>query len=366
MKLICNGLDLSDAVLKVVKAVSSKQTNPILEGIKLTASKDTLTLLATDTELSIETSIRADILIEGAIVVPGKYFSDFIKKLDKEHIELSFLEGQLKIKYEDSDSMIQTMPADDFPVIDRDIDESSFTINQREFRDMVNKTAFSCCQDDSRPILKGCLLEIEDGLITCVALDGFRLAVAKKNIAAMSKNQRIICPQRALLEICRILEKDDEDITVTLKKNILKVESDNTCVTARLLEGEFINYKNIIPKDFMTGIVVNTQLFLQSVERASILARQDRYNLIKLDIREKHLSVISNSAIGNVNEIVPINLEGKDLTISLNSRYILEALRTVNEEYIRMNFNSSVSPCIIAPLSGEEFLYLILPVRTAA
>jgi DNA polymerase-3 subunit beta len=364
MKLICDGLDLSEAVLKVVKAVSGKTTNPVLEGIKITAKQNSLTLLATDTEISIEKTIKADVLIEGETLIPGKYFSEFVKKLDKQHIELSLFNEQLKIKYADSDSIMQVLNVEEFPIIDKNINEMSFTMKQKEFKDMVSKTAFCCCPDESRPILKGCLLEVEEGLITCVGLDGFRLAVVKKNIISMNGNVKVICPQRALTEICRILEKDDEEITVVIQKNLLKVEIDNTCITTRLLEGEFIGYKNIIPQEFVSSIVANREMMAESVERASILAKQDRNNLIKFDIKEKYLNILSASSIGNVNENIPINLDGKDLIIALNSRYILESLRAINDEFIRINFNSAVAPCIICPLSGEEYLYLILPVRT--
>ena len=364
MKLICDGLDLSEAILKVVKAVSVKTTNPILEGIKLTAKQNSLVLLATDMEISIEKTIKADVLIEGETVVPGKYFSEFVKKLDKEHIELSLFNEQLKIKYSDSDTIMQVLNAEDFPVIDKHENEMSFTMKQKEFKDMVSKTAFCCCQDESRPILKGCLLEVEDGLITSVGLDGFRLAIVKKNIISMSGKIKVICPQRALTEICRILEKDDEEITIGIQKNLLKVEIENTSITTRLLEGEFIDYKNIIPKEFSSSVVVNREMLAESVERASVLARQDRNSLVKFDIKEKFINILSTSSIGNVNENVLINLDGKDVVISLNSRYVSESLRALNDEFIRLNLNSSVAPCVICPISGDEYLYLILPVRT--
>ena len=219
MKVICDGLDLSDAVLKVSKALSVKASNPILEGIKIVAKGDSLTLIATDMELTIEKKIKADVLMEGETVVVGKYFVEFVKKLEKEQIELSRLyDGQLKIKYSDSESELQIFPAENFPKIEKDEQGSFIEITQKDFKEIVEKTAFACSADDSRPILKGCLFEINDNLLTAVALDGFRMAVCKKEVVSSGDFSAVI-PSRTLSEITRILDKDDNNLKVYLQKN---------------------------------------------------------------------------------------------------------------------------------------------------
>ncbi len=367
MKLICDGLDLSDAVLKVSKAIGVKKSNAILEGIHLIAKGDTLTLIATDLELSIERVIRADVMMEGEAVVNGKYFSDFVKKLEKEQIELSCLDGALlKIKYSDSESEIQVFNAEEFPKINKDFNENYFVINQKEFKNIIAKTVFACSQDDSRPILKGCLFEIENNKLTSVALDGFRMAVCKKDISSYSGDFKAIIPARTLMEISRLLEKDDEDIKVVLQKNNLMIEADNTTLISRLLEGEFIAYKQIIPTEFITNARVNTSMLLSSIERASILARTDRLSVVKFEIKEEYLNVSSRSEIGNVNENIVINMDGKDVTIAFNSKYILEFLKILDDEFITLYLNSAIAPCVIKPFEGDEFLYLVLPVRINA
>ena len=366
MKLICDGLDLSDAVLKVSKALSVKATNPVLEGIKITAKGDTLTLLATDMELTIEKQIKADVLMEGETVVVGKYFVDFSKKLEKEQVELCRLyDGQLQIKYSDSESELQVYPAESFPKIEKDENGQSFEISQSDFKNIVERTAFACSSDDSRPILKGCLFEINDGNLTAVALDGFRMAVVKKEVKATG-NIKAVIPARTLQEITRILDKDENTLKIYLQKNTLFVEVENTRLISRLIEGEFVKYNHILPTSFANTVTVNRQALLNSIDRASIVARNDRYNVVKFDIKEDVINISAKSEVGNVNENVNVNLNGKDMVIAFNGKYLMEYLKIINEDFINLNLNTPIDPCIITATGSERFLYLLLPVRINA
>ncbi len=366
MKLICDGLDLSDAVLKVSKALSVKAANPILEGIKITAKGDSLTLLATDLDLTIEKTIKADVLMEGETVVVGKYFVDFAKKLEKEQIELCRLfDGGLQIKYADSESELQVFPAENFPKIEKDEQGVSFELTQKELKEIVDRTVFACSVDDSRPILKGCLFEIENNQLTSVALDGFRMAVVKKPVIAEGDVKAVI-PSRALSEIVRLLDKDEQIIKILIQKNSLFVQVENTCLISRLVEGEFVKYNHILPNNFENTVTINRQALLSSIERASIVARNDRYNVVKFDIKENVMTVSSKSEIGNVNENVNIVLKGKDLQIAFNGKYLSEYLKVINDEFILLNLNTPIDPCVITPVGKEGFLYLVLPVRINA
>ena len=221
MKVLCDGLDLSDAVIKVSKALPVKSPNPVIEGIKITASGDSLTFLATDTELTIQKTIKADVLMEGETVVVGKYFVDFAKKLEKEQVELCRLfDGGLQIKYSESESELQVFSAESFPIIKNEEQENYFEIKQKDFKEIVEKTTFACSSDDSRPILKGCLFEIKDNLLTTVALDGFRMGIVKKEVKSGGDFKAVI-PARTLLEITRLLDKDDNEVKVYIQKNTL-------------------------------------------------------------------------------------------------------------------------------------------------
>ena len=366
MKIICDGLDLSDAVLKVSKALSVKAVNPILEGIKIVARGESLTLLASDMELTIEKTIKAEVLMEGETVVVGKYFVEFVKKLEKEKVELSKLDdGGLQIKYSDSESELQVFPAENYPKIEKVKDGDSFKLSQADFKKIVERTVFSCSTDDSRPILKGCLFEVENGNLTVVSLDGFRMAVVKKEVEA-SANFKVVIPARTLSEIVRLLEKEDDIMDIVLYNNSLFIEIGNTTLISRLIEGEFVKYNHILPTSFTNTVTVNKNALLSSIERASIVAKNDRYNIVKFDIKEENMGISAKSEVGNVNENVNINLAGKDMTIAFNGKYIAEFLKIINEDFINLNLNTPIDPCVFMPVGDKNFLYLVLPVRINA
>lgn len=364
MKFICDGLDLSDAVLKVVKATGTKiGLSPILEGIKILAKEDFVLLTATDLEISIEKKIKANVKKEGETVVPGKLFSEFVRKLEGEEIELTLNENLLKIKYMDAEGFLQCMSSKEYPKIERLKDCPSFAIIQKEFKDIVQKTEFAASTEETRPVLKGVLLELDEYEITAIALDGYRLSIAKKALEQKCNKTKIIIPSRHLAEISKLLNEDKNVMRVFIQKNLIMVDLEHTIITARLIEGEFINYKQIIPQEFNSIATINRQQFENALQRASILCDGDKNNLCKFEIKEKTLTLTSNSEKGNIKENISIALHGKDLLIAFNIRYFSEALNRINEEFIKLHFSSAVSPCIIKPAEGEDFLFLILPVR---
>lgn len=364
MKLICDGLDLSDAVLKVIKGTSNKTTNPILEGIKLVAEDNCLTLSATDLELSIEKKIKADIKIEGETVVPGRFFSEYIKKLTTEQIELTLNDkNQMSIKYADSFGTIQCLNSAEFPVIKKLEDSEFFEMTKRNFKSLINKAIFSVAQDDSRPLLKGCRFEVEDKIVKSIALDGYRLAFVKKPIVSTTANINVTVPSRSLNEIAKLIDDTDDLIKIHVQKNHLMVNIDETKIITRLLGGDFINYKQIIPVNFTTTVIINKDQLADALDRAGLLSRIDKNNVVKYDITDKVMVLRSKSEIGDIKENITIALQGKDLTIAFNARYFIEALRVISDEFIKLNFSSAVAPCIITSNDTDEYIYLILPVR---
>lgn len=364
MKIICDGLELSDALLVVSKGTSNKTTNPILEGIKLTADEDYLTLSATDLELSIEKTIHAEVKLEGETVVPGKLFNEYIKKLSNEQIELNLNEKNiLSIKYTDSVGKIQCLNAQEFPQIKKLDYNEYFEITKKELKELITKSIFSVAVEDSRPILKGCKLEVQDNTIKAVALDGYRLAVVKKNIVNSTNNFNVIVPARSLNEISKLLDDSNDIVKVYIQKNHLMIDLNETKITTRLLDGDYLNYRQIIPTNFNTSLILNTQQLSDALERASLLSRIDKNNLVKFDITDKVMVLSSRSELGDIKENITISLTGNDLTIAFNARYFSEALRVTNDEFLKLSFTSPVAPCVITPNEGDEFLYLILPVR---
>ena len=365
MKLICDGLDLADAVLKVIKATATKTTNPVLEGIKLVAEDECLRLSATDLELMIETTIKADVKLEGTAVVPGKFFSEYVRKLTNEQITLETCENnQLKLSYTDSEGFMQCLNAEEFPNIQKISNDEYFEIDKKEFVDAINKTIFSVSLDDSRPLFKGCYFEVSNDTLTVVALDGYRMSVVKKEIAHATSVTNFVVPAKSLSEITKVVDDKDENIKIYFQKQFVMIEQDGAVIISRLLDGEFINYKNLITQgDFTTVATANKKQLEEALDRTSLLARVERNNIAKFEIKDKTLGISSNSEIGNIHENVTISLSGADLVTAFNSRYFIECLKVINNEFINLNFTTAIAPCIIKPCEGEEFLFLILPVR---
>ena len=249
MKFVCNGMVLSDAAFTVVKACAVKTLTPVLECIKIEAKNDILTLTAYDGEISIEKKINAEVLEEGEICVNGKFFSDFIGKISFAEVVIDSDEKGITIEYGDNETYMQTLPASDFPAIkEKDISEDTyFEIKESSLKELISKVVFCSATDDSRPILKGCLLEAKDGVLTATALDGFRMACSYKEITG-GTDIKIVCPARTLTEISRMLD-GEEPLKIYADRNLLSVAVKDTVITSRLYAGEFVRKENIYPID---------------------------------------------------------------------------------------------------------------------
>ncbi len=366
MKFAVETTDLSGAVITVSKACATRTTVAVLECIKITAKNDVLTLLATDGELAIEEKLHAEVLEEGEVCVPGKTFTDFICKLSEREIIVNTCEKGVEIKYGDSVSYIQVLSSDDFPELNFNINENNFSIKQKNFKDLIAKTVFCCATDDSRPILKGCLIEADGEKLTATALDGYRLAVGSEEIISSSGKLKVVCPARTLLEISKLLPEDEENLTVYTQSGMMMVKIGATVLTSRLYQGEFINRNSIIPKEFTTEVVIKKSHIEDSIGRASVLIKGDKNNLIIMDIKNDGILITSSSDMGGVNERVAANINGKDIKIAMNSKFVYDAVKAIDDEEVIMNFNSPISPFICTKRDDKDYLYLILPVRTTA
>lgn len=290
--------------------------------------------------------------------------SELVRKMGSQQVELECLDEKvLNIKYMDSESKIMLFKTDEYPKFIDNEYENVFSMMQSQLKDMVNKTAFCAAIDDTRPILKGCLLKVKGKDISFVAIDGLRLAITKKQLSVPSGDINVVIPARALNEISKLMNDNDEIVTISLNNKKIMADMGHTKVIAQLLEGEFVNYERIIPRDSVTEIKVNREQFEQTLDRVSIISRNVQANLIKIEIAENVMKIDANAEIGNINEKVPISLQGKDMRLAINSKFLADCLKAIDSEYLKMNFSSSIQPCTITPINGDEFLYLILPVR---
>lgn len=363
MKIVCQQQDLSKALNTVQKAVTNRTTIPILKGILLETTDDNiLRLSASDLDLSIEKKIKVETKIKGSVVVSAKLFTDIIRKLPEGEIQLEVEENNVIIKSYHSEFNIIGQKPEDFPKINNALTNNFMDINKELFKNMIKQTAFSASIDESRGIITGVLIEIEKENLNMIALDGFRMAVRKENIKSKI-NKKIIIPARILMEIHKILtDQEEENILIDFNDKNIVIKADSTIISSRLLEGEYINYKEIIPKNHNCIVKVNREELYDSIERASILA-MGKNNLIKIKIDENKMIINSRSEEGKVYEEVTIQRDGEGLEIGFNSKYILDILRNIDDEEIYFEFISNISPCLIKPTKGEGFEYLILPVR---
>ena len=369
MKFTCSQQSLSKALNTVSKAVTSRTTIPILKGILLKADeKGTLTLSASDLDISIEKTLsEVSVEIEGEIVVLSKLFTDIIRKLPNEDILIELKEDQnVLIKTGSLEFNILGISSEEFPALG-DIEEGEKIVFEKELlKGMIRKTVFSASIDDSKGIITGVLMELEEKNINMIALDGFRMAVVREEMKN-EKKSRIIISGKILGEINKIVSdfEGEGDIEFILSKKKAVLTFENTKIVIRLLDGEFIKYKDILPSEKKCEVKINKTVLHESMERAAILSREGKNNLIKFAISGEILTITSRSDEGNVREEINITKEGSDIEIGFNSKYVIEALKAIDDEEIVLQMVSSVKPCVIKPVSGNGYEYLILPVRIA-
>jgi len=364
MKLICKQQDLDHAIAIVQKAISSKTTHPILTGILLEAKDGFLKLTGNDLNIGIEKSIPAEILEEGITVVSSRIFGEFIKKLPHEDINLSMKENKLTVECFKSHIDLITYDAVEYPELPQVQVSNKFEISKHLFKSMIKQTIFATSQDEGRPILMGSYLEIKDQVISLVGIDGFRVAIRTAPIQTPIECKMVI-PAKTLNEVNKLMALNDDqefiEIFISDKHIIFKI--DDVRVVSRLLEGEYVKYAQMIPTDFKTKIEINTGNLLHGIERVSLLAREGKNNAIKLSIHDKSLDLSSIVEIGAANDEIPLKLEGQNLDIGFNPKYLIDVLKVIDQDMICMEFLSNISPCIIKPKNNPHFTYLILPVR---
>ncbi|TJX13679.1 DNA polymerase III subunit beta [Tissierella creatinini] len=364
MKFTINQRDLSKHINIAQKGISSRTTLQILDGILIEAMEGKIKLTATDLEISIETFVECQVAQEGSIVVSSRIFGDIIRKLPDAPINIEVNNNNINIKCENSEFNIIGNPGVDYPDLPLVEEVNSFILPKDLLKNAIRQTVFATTQDETRPTLTGVLLEIENNLISIVSLDGYRLAL-RKIPTNTGISLKIIIPGRSLNELNKILEDREEDITISCATGQVVFNIGDTIVYSRLLEGQFFNYKDIMRKDHKTKVIVNKRQFQNGLERASLLAKEEKANLVRLNVLDENVIIRSNSEIGDVFEKITSSQDGENLNIAFNSRYILEGIKIMEAEEIELNFMGSLNPCIINGVDDDSYTYLVLPVRLA-
>jgi DNA polymerase-3 subunit beta len=363
MKVICSKENLLEGINIVQKAVSSKSTLQILEGILLEAN-ESFKLTGNDLEIAIECFVEADIQREGSIVINSKVLGDIVRRLPDAETLIEVKEsGTVIIECENSHFEIKGIPSDGYPAIPSINKESSFSVNQKIVREMIRQTVFAVSTDENRPVLTGALVECKSNDICFVAIDGFRLAMRKSRLEKETADFSVIVPGKTLNEIVKIIQPVDEEMLLFCSRNQILFDLGKVKVVSRLIEGEYLNYNNIIPKESETKIIVDTKEFLSSLERASLITSEEKKYPVKISIGDEKMIISSSTEIGAVREEIRIDMKGNKIEIGFNPRYIIEALKVIENDKVEINYTSSIGPSTIRPIEGDSFAYMILPVR---
>ena len=363
MKLIINTTDLNAGVLAATRALSAKSALPILEGIYICARGNDMMLVCTDMSLRIEATIPAEVREEGAAVVPGRIFSEMVRKLPGETVEIDGDESSIKIKSGRSRSTLQTNRASDYPPMPEIGQRESITIKKSLFRSMVRQTTFATAPDDSNPILTGVLMTIDGDRVQLVALDGFRLAIRRESLRHTCGRLDAVIPVKSLNEIGRIMDDSDDNVEIVLTKSHVMIDLGHTRVLSRLLNVQFINYSAILTDTYNTRVRLNRRDMLDTIERVSLMAREGKTNIVVLEFADDVMTISANSEIGRTNEEQSIEMTGEAQKLAFNAKYLIDALKSLEDEEIFIDLIASDKHCVIRPIDGEAFYYLILPVR---
>lgn len=368
MKVVVNSYDLAEAVNKVSKAVATKDINgKILEGIKLVAKNDKLTLTAYDSEMSIETTIKCETLVDGEMVVAGKIFAEYVNKVATENGEVEINEqenGQAKITCGKVKFALSTMNAKEFPLINTAIQGNVLDIEVAEFKRLVNQTSFCAAQDDARPILKGCLLEtVEENELSIYAVDGFRLAKSVGKANSVQGTIKCVVLARALNEMVKLIGAEEKSVKIFSENNLIMLKTGETILTARLLVGQFIDSARLLSSPYDKTIIANREELISALDRMSILAKTAN-NLITVKAIGNTLYLNANTEIGNIEEELEVEKLGKDIQFALNYKYLLDILKAINEEEIKLCAKEETTPLFIrSDIENGTFDYLVMPVR---
>lgn len=366
MKFTCSQLALSKAVNTVSKAISSRTTIPILKGILFELEGDTLKLTSSNLDLTIETKIQVQGAEDGKLIVDSKLFSEIVRRLPNSMVTVfSDENGALRLQCLGSDYSFVCFPADEYPSTGSVEEIKKIAVDKKGFCELVKRTSFAASIDEKKGILIGCLMDFTPEKIEMVALDGFRMSIANLKLQEPGIEAKVVIPARMMADISKLLgESDgDEQIVISIDEKKLQIVCDDTVIIARLLIGDFLNYKDILPKTHKTRFTAARAELQGSLERASLFAKEGQNNLIKFTVSGGKVQISSRSEEGNVNEQVLCETEGDDLVIGFNSKYILEVLKAVDDEEIVFDLIDSTSCCLVKPAEGDDYLFFILPVR---
>lgn len=377
MKFIIQRDKLVQSVQDVLKAVSSRTTIPILTGIKIVATEEGVTLTGSDSDISIESFIpseeegseNVEVKTSGSVVLQARFFSEIIKKLPMDTVEIEVQSQYVTtIRSGNSEFNLNGQDAAEYPHLPQVEEQNVFKVPTDLLKNIIRQTVFAVSTSETRPILTGVNWKLENHELTCIATDSHRLALRKAKVEAENDiSCNVVIPGKSLNELNKILDDNHELLDIVVTENQVLFKAKNILFFSRLLDGNYPDTSRLIPAESKTDITVTTKEFLQAIDRASLLAREGRNNVVKLATLEADaLEVSSNSPeVGKVVEQVQSNsISGEELKISFSAKYMMDALKALEGNEILINFTGAMRPFVIKTLHDDSMLQLILPVRT--
>lgn len=364
MKIICSKSELLQGVNTVLKAVPAKTTMPILECILIDTTDGQIKLTANDMELGIETKIKGDILDKGKIALEAKLFSEIVRKLPDSEVTIQTDENfRALIKCEKAKFNIAGKSGDDFSYLPEIEKNQMVVLSQFSLKEIIRQTIFSIADNENNRLMTGELFEINGNEMKVVSLDGHRISIRKIELKEDYNHIKVVVPGKTLNEVSKILTGGIEDyVHMFFTGRHIVFEFDDTIVVSRLIEGEYFRIEQMLSSDYETKISINKKELQSCIERASLLVKEADKKPIIMNILDDSMELKINSFIGSMNEDIDITKTGKDLMIGFNPKFILDALRVIDDENIDIYMINPKAPCFIRD-EAQKYIYLILPVN---
>lgn len=364
MKIICSKTNLSKSVNIALKAVPSRTTMPILECILIDASSNIIKFTTNDMELGIETIVSGTIEQKGIIALDAKIFSEIIRKLPDNDVIIQSDENlNVTITCEKAKFNIPGKSGEDFaylPVIER---EQALTMSQFTLKEMIRQTIFSIAVNENNRIMTGELFQIQDNKLKIVSLDGHRIAIRTMELKKEYEDRKVIVPGKTLNEISKILSGEiDDQVSIFFSENHIVFEFDDTVVVSRLIEGEYFRIDQMLSSDYETKVQINRRELLNCIDRATLLIREGDKRPIIIHVGDDSMELKIDSAMGSMDEQIDIEKQGKDILIGFNPKFLMDALKVIDDETISIYLMNPKAPCFIRDDEGK-YTYLILPVN---
>ena len=364
MKLQCSKSLLYEAVVKVSKAVSERSALPSLQGIKFKLENNILELTGYDLEIGIKTSISALSADSGEFILDAKLFAEMIRKMPEEDIYIEISDNlQVTISSGVTTYNLSAVSSEDYPELPVKDNCDEIAVSQPVLKNMINQTIFAVAVTDMKPILKGELFDIENGILTLVAIDGYRLAVRQEPIK-YNENIKFVVPAKTLNEVSSLLNENDEDVCkMFISSKHIIFEINGYYVYSRLLEGEFHPYKSAIPNSFTTEVVVERKKLIETLERAMLLVNERNPSPVRCYFENDIIKVKCSTAMGKISDEIKADMTGPVIEIGFKCKYFIDPLKAISDDKVKLQMSGSLLPMKIVPCDGDNYTFLVLPVR---